>query len=412
MNQSTKSIIETFPRQIAEISELLSQLQQQEQASRQNRDQRQQYERQAENLRRQLLEQADFSLVYNYLEATNIAYKNLLRATWQKNLPPTLEQAWLGFIQMPIPDLSLLPLGSFAIHFTFRLLKPYISRDDNQFYIVDNPIVRDKVFRLPMVRSTAWKGSLRHALWQLGHQKEDEQIKWLFGTANDNDDFGERGRLYFYPSFFTKTSLEVINPHDRERRVGKNPILIESVPIAAKSTFTLLYTPLDLIGKDRNQTRQQVFADLELVAKGLQTMFTVYGFGAKTSSGFGLAELTSEGQLVVHYPDQKAQNPKPEEPILPKAVEDFLAQYPANYLDMKPKQLKEAGVPNTLREQTKKIKELHQQYESEKALYLTQLADWEATAATPPPKTTIRPFTSFNALSEIITTLHQTGGDT
>lgn len=324
--------------------------------------------------------------------------------------------ATLGLLPV-LPDLQLLPNGSFAIHFPFTLTSPYLSKDDTAFHLLDNPVKKEWLFKLPYIASTQWKGALRHTLWQLGYNDDAEaekqkQMQHLFGTANDNDDSGERGRLYFYPSFFDNLSLEVINPHDRETGAGSLPIYFEAVPAGASATFTLLYTPLDLMGKAAGETTPQIFADLQLIAVGVQAMFTVYGFGAKTSSGFGLAELTSEGQLVVHYPDKKAQNPKPEEPILPKAVQDFLAQYPANYLDMKPKQLKEVGVPNAIREQTKKIKKLHQQYQSEKASYLTQLADWEATTATPPPKTTIRPFTSFNALSEIITTLHQTGGDT
>ncbi|RJP46225.1 MAG: hypothetical protein C4583_19255 [Anaerolineaceae bacterium] len=230
---------------------------------------------------------------------------NALRTDWaKKRLKVDLGQL-PDFLKPPLIDLSQLPLGSFCIQFTFKLLKPYTSRDDNQFYIVDNPIVRDKVFRLPMVRPTAWKGSLRHALWQLGHQEEDDQIKQLFGTANDEQpEKGNNGRLYFYPTFFTQTSLEIINPHDRERRFGKNPILMESVPIGTDGAFTLLYTPLDRIGKAVGETRQQIFADLQLVAAGLEALFTVYGFGAKTSSGFGLAsnQLPQNGDIKVNYP--------------------------------------------------------------------------------------------------------------
>ncbi|NOK58641.1 MAG: hypothetical protein GFH27_549301n329 [Chloroflexi bacterium AL-W] len=226
---------------------------------------------------------------------------NALRSEWAKKRQKVDMGQLSDFLMPPLIDLSQLPLSSFYIQFAFKLLKPYISRDDNQFYIVDNPIVRDKVFCYPMVRATAWKGSLRHALWQMGNQKEDEQIRRLFGTANDDQpEEGNRGRLYFYPTFFTQTGLEVINPHDRERRVGKNPILIESVPIGATGTFTLLYTPLDCVGKDWAETCQQVAQDLELTTKGVEALFTIYGFGAKTSSGFGLAEdKVHKGTIVV-----------------------------------------------------------------------------------------------------------------
>ncbi|HEC35026.1 MAG TPA: hypothetical protein ENI39_00640 [Anaerolineae bacterium] len=259
-----------------------------------------------------------------------------LRDEWANtNLQRRLEEPTLGLwqcIQDPSIDLATLPPYTFMLQFTFRLAQPYLSKDDNAFYIIDNPIVRDKVFRLPMVRPTGWKGSLRAALWQLGcrHDGEehlDERVRRMFGETR-GDDMGQAGRLFFYPTFFTHTGLEIINPHDRTRRVGKNPILFESVPIGAKGRFTLLYVPFDRVGKDRQKTAQQVAEDLPLLAEGLQAMFTLYGFGAKTSSGFGLAqESVSDGLLTVRAEGLKptpepAQATQPDQAVaLPRYLE-------------------------------------------------------------------------------------------
>ena len=267
---------------------------------------------------------------------------NDLRSSWQENLLANrnrplqqlknwhLENFYRATWAKPDIDLALLPPGSWFLQFTFRLAKPYISRGDIPFYIIDNPIVRDKVFQLPLVRPTAWKGNLYAALWQKGYDKEDdEQMQRLFGIANDTDDTGQSGRLYFYPTFFTQIGLEIINPHKRERRVGTNPILFESVPAGAKGTFTLLYVPFDRIGKGENETRQQSLADLRLIAEGLQAMFTLYGFGAKTSSGFGVAEdAVEDGVLVYNLPDvvcpqaESSQVPKPDDAYLKYLGED------------------------------------------------------------------------------------------
>jgi len=217
-----------------------------------------------------------------------------LRSEWSKKagravLSEPSDELW-KMIAKPIIDLALLPRFSWFLQFTFTLAKPYISKDDNPFYIIDNPIVRDKVFQLPMVRSTSWKGNLYSALWQLGHDKQDdERIQCLFGEIRDKEN-GRAGRLFFYPTFFTQTSLEIINPHDRKRRVGKNPILFESVPAGATGTFSLLYAPFDLIGADEAEIRRQALEDLQLVAEGLQAMFLTYGFSAKRTSGYGVAE--------------------------------------------------------------------------------------------------------------------------
>jgi len=169
------------------------------------------------------------------------------------------------------------------------LIRPYLSKDDHVLYIVDNPIARDKVFHLPIMRPSSWKGSLRAVLCHLGHCQDDVLVQRLFGVTRDEDE-GQAGRLVFFPTFFTQTSLEIINPHDRKTKTGKNPILFECVPIGATGRFTLLYVPFDLIGADPAVIRPQVGADLETVAQAVHDLFTVYGFGAKTSSGYGVAE--------------------------------------------------------------------------------------------------------------------------
>jgi len=155
-------------------------------------------------------------------------------------------------------------------------------------------------------------------LWQRQHVLKDENISIndesiyrLFGNEKGEEDQNKlhAGRLYFFPTFFRHQSLEIINPQNREKRSGRNPIPFESVPIAiidksaptgltdeeknikfTTGVFTLLYVPFDCIGQIEGETHRQVAEDLEHVAKGLQTMFRETGFGAKTRSGFGLAK--------------------------------------------------------------------------------------------------------------------------
>ena len=84
--------------------------------------------------------------------------------------------------------------------------------------------------------------------------------------------------------------VEVINPHSRKTRAGTHPIYLECVPIGAQGTFSLPYVPFDLIGKEESDIKQQSLADLELIAEGLSAMFLSYGFSAKRTSGYGVAE--------------------------------------------------------------------------------------------------------------------------
>ena len=226
-----------------------------------------------------------------------------------------------------LPDLSTFPPGSWAVRVAFTLKKPYISKDDTEFYILDNPVKKEWVFKVPYVAPSQWKGALRAAMTRnLAEQAETLdmdswveqriQLARLFGNEKgvriDDERFEAyldrlkpeaaekyrerlaeytptgslRGRLHFYPTFFDRIGLEVINPHPRDTGAGKQPIYFECVPADTSGVFTLLYVPLDTGPKDMETAK----ADLAAVAHGIRTMLTEYGFGAKTSSGYGVAE--------------------------------------------------------------------------------------------------------------------------
>ncbi len=271
------------------------------------------------------------------------------------------QRRWLDGLNLDqsrhsMPDLSLLPTGTFALHFTFTLASPYLSKDDVALHLLDNPVKKEWVFKLPYIASTQWKGALQATMvrqlvewWQNLDQGQQQQRKQfvaqrvqltrLFGTEIENvqqylaqcgdeklNKWHKRyvrrflsntgflaGRLYFYPTFFDQLSLEVINPHNRETGAGSLPIYFEAVPSGASGSFTLLYTPLAGIGQSETEIRKQVFADLQLVAQALEALFTVYGFGAKTSSGFGLADgAVRDGVIVVGGLAYESEAPTPE----------------------------------------------------------------------------------------------------
>lgn len=197
-----------------------------------------------------------------------------------------------------IPDindtfLSLLPDYSFAIQFEFTLAKPYISKDDEEFYILDNPLKKEKVFKVPMISPSTWKGHMR---WAMRKKKgligpvtvDDEWIVALFGNQRD-DEIGRRGRLQFFPTFFENIDLEVINPHNRETKAGrKGPIFFQCVPKGSKGRFTLMYVPFDLIGKEEDKMRAEASNDLRESVQAIKEMMLIWGFSAKRTSGYGI----------------------------------------------------------------------------------------------------------------------------
>lgn len=261
-------------------------------------------------------------------------------------------------------DLLMLPAGSFALRLEFCLRKPYYSKDDVEFYVIDNPLKKERVLKAPFIAPSQWKGALysvmthQLAKWwtSLGDQREEEKNEKKFldrrlslvrlfgneqgvevdtnGLENYLDSVGgerlaasyrerlkkvaptgsRRGRLIFYPTVFSGIDLEVINPHSRETGAGSQPIYLEVVPKGSCGRFSVLYVPFDGMERDTCEGWKGVLRDLLLVAEGVSYLLPEFGFGAKTSSGFGLAdpELPSKGgEVLLRLPiDRKIKGKK------------------------------------------------------------------------------------------------------
>jgi len=205
-------------------------------------------------------------------------------------------------LDKPNPAIDSLPKYSFFIQFKFKLRKPFYSHDDEVLYVIDNPVTKEHVFKLPMMRPSGWKGNLRSTIIKSNNlqleYESNSQIEKLFGFTEINGQSQKKGRLIFYPTYFDKIGLEVINPHDRKTKAGTNPILYEVVPEGSSGIFSLLYIPFDLIGFDDAKRRREALADLGEIFRAVKEMMTVYGFGAKTSSGFGVIDDNIENCVV------------------------------------------------------------------------------------------------------------------
>ena len=247
----------------------------------------------------------------------------------------------LGLNPPSLPNMAALPPRSWFLQLTFTLARPWISKDDDPFYVAEsvNPVRKDKVFKVPTMSAASWKGLLRWTVMHIrlalkknelspakfaqervvqtllfGDEKGEEPgqtkdfaayldalkpearhdyerlLRAHYKLSSDDPFPHHSGRLMFYPTFFDLIDVEVINPHSRKTRAGTHPIYLECVPQRAKGTFSLLYVPFDLIGADEVEIRSQALEDLQLVAEGLQAMFLTYGFSAKRTSGYGVAE--------------------------------------------------------------------------------------------------------------------------
>lgn len=303
------------------------------------------------------------SLVHNSQNPQNTPYAREL-------ISPALAQLRKLEIENSTPDLSTLPRGSWFLQFTFTLAKPWMSKDDDPFYVTEsvNPVRKDKVFKVPMMAASSWKGLLRWtAMYTRLAQKKDAltpkqfAIERFMQTLLFGDEKGEgeekssgmaayldqlgpeegrkearqeyerllrehykvekndplpnhRGRLFFYPTFFDRIDVEVINPHSRETKAGTHPIYLECVPENASGTFSLLYLPFDMVGKEESEIREQAGRDLQLVAKAIKEMMRTYGFSAKRTSGYGTAQPgLKNGYFMLNF-EETLTPPQPEKP--------------------------------------------------------------------------------------------------
>jgi CRISPR-associated protein Cmr2 len=202
------------------------------------------------------------------------------------------------------------PKNSVLIKISFTLKKPYTSKDEGEFHIIDNrifenPIVRDKFTGFPIVRPSTWKGHLRFSAERVkwGNEVEKKKIiKRLFGSES-GEDKALKGRFYFFPTFFKEDAeRDVITPLNRETRTpSRGHIPLEVMKSGKKGEFYMLYIPYPR-GKDFKE--EQIKEDLEFIAKALELMFYTYGFSAKKTSGFGAIKNLKVGEVEV-YPEVK-----------------------------------------------------------------------------------------------------------
>lgn len=192
-------------------------------------------------------------------------------------------------------DLDRLPSLSFMLHIPFKLRKPYLSKDDRAFHLLDNPVRKDKVFQTPMVASTSWKGALHNAIVQ--HLAEwwcnlDEPTKHSRSHRKE----------------FVAKRVSLVRLFGTEKGVQIDDKKLESY--------------LDNFGGDYlacwyRRCIRRYFSSTGFFSGRLYFYPTIYGFGGKTSSGFGAVEnqLNGEGKLAIraNFDQQHTSFPTKEE---------------------------------------------------------------------------------------------------
>ncbi|RKQ84651.1 RAMP superfamily CRISPR-associated protein [Brockia lithotrophica] len=219
------------------------------------------------------------------------------------------------FLSGVVPDFSHLPsLNWIGLQVDFELLTPWYSKDDRVFHVLDNPVRKDRVFGVPFMAASSWKGMLRWACRmrnglrehlerhnnRLDNWRDPDWILHLFGNEKEEKENFRQGALVFYPTWFNKIGFEVINPHSRERRAGTQPIYYEVVPEirpneeGGKGTLSLLYAPWPGMKFSADSTKFSADPKevLPKLLEAIEYLLTVYGISAKRTVGWGTAKIT------------------------------------------------------------------------------------------------------------------------
>ena len=225
----------------------------------------------------------------------------------------SMEQALAGF-----------PRYSARLLLTFSLLTPLLTKDDDPFYLFENPARKDHLLGLPYLSAASLKGLSADAYqrafsdnttpWaELGEndpdrtrafRQADPYAKRLFGIADDGvmieneSNPSEKGRLHFSPVWFNNLQLLVMNPGNPETAMGTLPIQIEAVAPDQTGVLEVIYfNPQGVKDSDEATAR----ADLARWLAAVATWWPVLGLGAKRLAGYGAIQIVKAELQAVDW---------------------------------------------------------------------------------------------------------------
>ena len=228
-----------------------------------------------------------------------------------KSMPCETHQLSQAGLLTSAPSLEYLPEHSASITLRFQLLTPLLTRDDDAFYLFDNPVRKDPIFGVPYVAASSIKGLAADAFqrgfpaenWsELGdndqirtqcYRRDNTVAKRLFGLASDDMEAfpSEGGRLHCSPVWFSYVQFLVMNPtKDDGSGIGSHPIQFEAIaptnaqgrPVEA-DLHLLYFNPAGAPDSDITT----VHHDIALLIGALATWWPTLGLGAKRLAGYG-----------------------------------------------------------------------------------------------------------------------------
>ncbi|MCC7221522.1 MAG: hypothetical protein IT490_12435 [Candidatus Contendobacter sp.] len=240
----------------------------------------------------------------------------------------SMEQALAGF-----------PRYSARLLLKFHLLAPLLTKDDDPFYLFDNPARKDHLLGLPYLSAASLKGLSADAYqrafpnsrpWlELGKddpdrtrifRHDDPHAKRLFGIADDGAHIeSEKGRLHFSPVWFNQLQLLVMNPGNPATAIGTVPIQFEAIAPGQTGLLEVVYfNPHGIKDSDEATVR----ADLARWLAAVATWWPALGLGAKRLAGYGAIRIEKVELQAVGWSGM-AEDTVTTAPTIPDFVQEF-----------------------------------------------------------------------------------------
>lgn len=240
----------------------------------------------------------------------------------------SMEQALAGF-----------PRYSARLLLKFHLLAPLLTKDDDPFYLFDNPARKDHLLGLPYLSAASLKGLSADAYqrafpnsrpWlELGKddpdrtrifRHDDPHAKRLFGIADDGAHIeSEKGRLHFSPVWFNQLQLLVMNPGNPATAIGTLPIQFEAIAPEQTGVLEVIYfNPHGIKDSDEATVR----ADLARWLAAVATWWPALGLGAKRLAGYGAIRIEKVELQAVGWSGM-AEDTVTTAPTIPDFVQEF-----------------------------------------------------------------------------------------
>ncbi|KHD06943.1 hypothetical protein PN36_34170 [Candidatus Thiomargarita nelsonii] len=352
----------------------------------------------ASRARKDVKSQTDLTEARNRFLQTHGIVNPVNKRGKAKHLPCRLIPQDLDTARRGKEVLESFPRYSARLLLEFTLLTPLLTKDDDPFYLFDNPTRKDHNFGVPHIAAASLKGLSLDAYQRAfpsssgieieqkkqllerrhGYRLQDAHAKRLFGIEDDGNqqEVSRIGRLHYSAVWFKQVQFLVMNPREPETGIGTIPIQFEAIAPNPKEKAILEVVYFNPYGV-KESDEQTVREDLARWLAAVGTWWPVLGLGAKRLAGYGAIKIEKATLQAVEWSGMENTQTPQRNPVAQEQPPSPQKQsYYKDYLDNEDKPLSEeafkAKLDGKLADKDKEIAKLKNPSKKEIKILVSQ----------------------------------------